>query len=272
MGEPNAAPARAAGPRTSSSPVRYGGSAAPRGRSRATSAARVAARARSRGGGDAASTDSRCAKSVSSRSNSTTRGAARAQPGAGTRRGRRPARASARRAPTRSAPSRGSGRARPGRRAARACASRTGSNAATTTSASRGLEVAVAAAGELGPRAPGSTRPRAPRGASSRFETPGLLTGSNRISRSVSVTADLIFFAVTDGSSSSQIMPSSVSADLRHLGGRILQVVDLRGLLQDRASGTTKVSPNRELNRCARSRVSSMCWRWSSPTGTTVAS
>ena len=32
--------------------------------------------------------------------------------------------------------------------------------------------------------------------------------------------------------------------------------------------GTVKVSPNRPLNRRATSRVSSRCWRWSSPTGT----
>ncbi|CAM5377986.1 hypothetical protein SANTM175S_07166 [Streptomyces antimycoticus] len=33
-------------------------------------------------------------------------------------------------------------------------------------------------------------------------------------------------------------------------------------------AGIVKVSPKRPLNRSARSRVSSMCWRWSSPTGT----
>ena len=38
------------------------------------------------------------------------------------------------------------------------------------------------------------------------------------------------------------------------------------------ASGSVKVSPNRLLNRFARSRVSSTCCRWSSPTGTPVAS
>ena len=36
-------------------------------------------------------------------------------------------------------------------------------------------------------------------------------------------------------------------------------------------SGTGKVSPNRLLNRSARSRVISMCCRWSSPTGTRFA-
>ena len=35
-------------------------------------------------------------------------------------------------------------------------------------------------------------------------------------------------------------------------------------------SGSVKVSPKRLLKRSARSRVSSMCWRWSSPTGTCV--
>ncbi len=37
------------------------------------------------------------------------------------------------------------------------------------------------------------------------------------------------------------------------------------------ALGTVKVSPKRPLKRSARSRVSSMCWRWSSPTGTSCA-
>jgi hypothetical protein len=32
--------------------------------------------------------------------------------------------------------------------------------------------------------------------------------------------------------------------------------------------GTVNVGPYRVLNRCARSRVSSRCCRWSSPTGT----
>ena len=36
-------------------------------------------------------------------------------------------------------------------------------------------------------------------------------------------------------------------------------------------SGTVNVGPNVVLNRCARSRVSSRCWRWSSPTGTASA-
>jgi hypothetical protein len=35
--------------------------------------------------------------------------------------------------------------------------------------------------------------------------------------------------------------------------------------------GTVKVSPYRVLNRIARSRVSSRCCRWSSPTGTWLA-
>ncbi len=38
------------------------------------------------------------------------------------------------------------------------------------------------------------------------------------------------------------------------------------------ASGTTNVSPKRWLKRRAMSRVISTCWRWSSPTGTALAS
>ena len=36
-------------------------------------------------------------------------------------------------------------------------------------------------------------------------------------------------------------------------------------------SGTTSVSPKRLLNASATSRISSMCSRWSSPTGTSCA-
>ena len=38
------------------------------------------------------------------------------------------------------------------------------------------------------------------------------------------------------------------------------------------AFGTTSVGPKRWLKRIARSRVSSTCWRWSSPTGTSSVS
>ncbi|SKW97688.1 Uncharacterised protein [Mycobacteroides abscessus subsp. massiliense] len=48
----------------------------------------------------------------------------------------------------------------------------------------------------------------------SRFETPGLASLSKRISRSLSVCADLIFLAETAGSSSKLINPAGVEADL----------------------------------------------------------
>ena len=38
------------------------------------------------------------------------------------------------------------------------------------------------------------------------------------------------------------------------------------------ALGTTNVSPNLALKRIAMSRVISTCWRWSSPTGTSIGS
>ena len=38
------------------------------------------------------------------------------------------------------------------------------------------------------------------------------------------------------------------------------------------AVGTVKVGPYRLLKRSARSRASSTCWRWSSPTGTSSVS
>lgn len=104
----------------------------------------------------------------------------------------------------------------------------------------------------------------------SRLVTPGLATGSATTSRPVSVTADLIFLAVTFGSSRRSTQPA---------GGRLL-LIFLSGDWRSRtfaapagmcASGRVNVSPNRLLKRVARSRVSSRCWRWSSPTGTRAA-
>ncbi len=48
----------------------------------------------------------------------------------------------------------------------------------------------------------------------SRLETPGFSPRSKRISRSVSVTAERIFFAVFAGSSSSHTTPASEAEDL----------------------------------------------------------
>ncbi|CAG7258564.1 hypothetical protein PICSAR29_04276 [Mycobacterium avium subsp. paratuberculosis] len=48
----------------------------------------------------------------------------------------------------------------------------------------------------------------------SRLDTPGLASVSNRISRSLSVTAERIFLADNAGSSSRLISPASVDADL----------------------------------------------------------
>ena len=47
----------------------------------------------------------------------------------------------------------------------------------------------------------------------SRLDTPGLVAGSNAIVRSSSVTADLNFLAVVDGSSSNQTIPAGLSPD-----------------------------------------------------------
>ena len=79
----------------------------------------------------------------------------------------------------------------------------------------------------------------------------------------------LDLLAAIFGSSSIRMTPLGDSAGLGHLGGRVLQVVDLGASPSgSMASGTMNVSPKRVLNRWARSRVSSRCWRWSSPTGT----
>ncbi len=62
---------------------------------------------------------------------------------------------------------------------------------------------------------------------------PGLAAVSNRISRSVSVTAERMRLATTFGSSSSSISPLGALGALAHLRRRLLQVVDLRRRLDD---------------------------------------
>ena len=84
----------------------------------------------------------------------------------------------------------------------------------------------------------------------------------------MSVTADLIFLADRDGSSSSSMMPFGDDADLDIFAVGSCRSVIFAVSRTMYAEGTVKVGANRVLNRCARSRVSSRCWRWSSPTGT----
>ncbi len=87
----------------------------------------------------------------------------------------------------------------------------------------------------------------------------------------MSVTADRIFLADRAGSSSSSTMPFGDEADLDILAVGSCRSVILAVPLMMYGSGTVNVSPNGVLNRWARSRVSSRCWRWSSPTGTSSA-
>jgi len=91
------------------------------------------------------------------------------------------------------------------------------------------------------------------------------------ISRPVSVTADLIFLADRAGSSSSMMIPAGDDADLDIFAVGSCRSVIFAVSRTMYGAGTVKVGPKRVLNRCARSRVSSRCWRWSSPTGTASA-
>src|SRR3954466_2949902 len=90
--------------------------------------------------------------------------------------------------------------------------------------------------------------------------------------RSLSVTADLIFLAIELGSASRPTPPACEEDDLLifEVGSCRSQILPVDATMY--GSGTRRVGPNRPLNRWARSRVSSRCWRWSSPTGTWSAS
>ena len=100
---------------------------------------------------------------------------------------------------------------------------------------------------------------------------PGFRSGSKVTSRPVSVTAERIFFADLAGSSSSSTMPFGDDADLDIFAVGSCRSVTFAVPLMMYGLGTVNVSPNVVLNRWARSRVSSRCWRWSSPTGTASA-
>ena len=103
-----------------------------------------------------------------------------------------------------------------------------------------------------------------------RLVMPGF-SGERTTSEPESVTALLTFFSTVFGSSSTRITPASLAAVVD-----ILLVGSCRSMIRAptvgiRGSGNTNVSPKRVLNRCATSRASSRCWRWSSPTGTSSA-
>src|SRR5262249_8552088 len=79
-----------------------------------------------------------------------------------------------------------------------------------------------------------------------------------------SVTALFTFLTIVAGSSSTRIVPASLSAvvDIFWFGAcRSMIRAPTSGM---RCSGTTSVSPKRALKRSAMSRASSRCWRWSS--------
>ncbi len=101
-----------------------------------------------------------------------------------------------------------------------------------------------------------------------RLEMPGFASRSWTTSRPESVTAVLNFFRITSGGSIIRTTPCGAPADVD-----ISRSGSWRFLIRAPSSGktpfgTVNVSPYRWLNRSAMSRASSMCWRWSSPTGT----
>ncbi len=103
-----------------------------------------------------------------------------------------------------------------------------------------------------------------------RFVTPGL-SGERTISFPESVTALPSFLRIVFSSSRTRTVPDGVPpvVDIFRSGScRSMIRAPTSGT---RSSGTTSVSPKRSLKRRAISRISSTCWRWSSPTGTSVA-
>ena len=104
-----------------------------------------------------------------------------------------------------------------------------------------------------------------------RFVTPGL-SSARTMSLPESVTARLIFFSIVAGSSRTRTVPSGVPpvVDILLAGScRSMMRPPTSGM---RCSGMTRMSsPKRALKRRATSRMSSMCSRWSSPTGTSCA-
>ena len=102
----------------------------------------------------------------------------------------------------------------------------------------------------------------------SKLVTPGLAASSARMLPSVSVTARAIFRRIASGSSSTSMMPATDEDDLLILAVGSCRSVIFATSRMMYAAGTVNVSPYRWLNRMARSRLSSRCCRWSSPTGT----
>ena len=105
-----------------------------------------------------------------------------------------------------------------------------------------------------------------------RFDTPGLVSKSKLTSLLESVTARLNFFAIEVGSSNIPIVPFADSEDLDILFLGSCRSITRAATFGIAADGMISVSPYLELKRSAMSRVSSKCWRWSSPTGTRSAS
>ena len=100
-----------------------------------------------------------------------------------------------------------------------------------------------------------------------RFVTPGL-SAAARTSASESVTARLNLRKITSGSSSIRTTAFSFASLLLIFLVGSCRLITRAAVFEMRGSGTVNTSPYTPLKRCAISRASSTCWRWSSPTGT----
>ena len=82
-----------------------------------------------------------------------------------------------------------------------------------------------------------------------RFDTPGFASRSWRTSVSESVTADLIFFVIAFGSSSTPIVPCGESSDFDIFRVGFWRSMTRAPTAGNVAFGTTNTSPKRWLNR-----------------------
>src|SRR3989344_4223838 len=102
-----------------------------------------------------------------------------------------------------------------------------------------------------------------------RLEIAGLVKGSYLMALPESVTADFIFWRIFSGESPIAMLDNTLwGFDIFLVGSWSDRIFLPAGGCS--SFGMGNVCPKRLLNLRAMARVSSTCWRWSSPTGTTV--
>ena len=99
---------------------------------------------------------------------------------------------------------------------------------------------------------------------------PGL-SGARRTSAPESVTARLNFLSIAVGLVEHVDGALLGAAGRRHLARRVLEIHDPRADLGDPVLGHDERVAVAGVEALAMSRISSTCWRWSSPTGTSSA-